>query len=139
MEDMVAEEEDLGSAVGIWGDSGGGMYSVGEAKETMKAGSPGEWSAGKKRGQATLLGKKTELVRLLIQEPSLHICARKRGSEIHNLRKIQRDYLPRPQGLTAAGDAGARANVAFGPFIDGQCFFSGTGVPPVRKADSQGR
>ena len=27
------------------------------------------------------------------------------------------------QGFASAGDAGARANVAFGPFIDGQCFW----------------
>ena len=38
------------------------------------------------------------------------------------------------------GDAGARTNVVFGPFIDRQCFLpSGTGVSPVRKVDSQSR
>ncbi len=69
-----------------------------------------------------------------VKSERVRICARKRGSEIHNLRKFQRNYLTRPQGLTHAGDAGTRANVVFGPFIVGQCFLpSGMGILPVRE------
>ena len=70
--------------------------------------------------QEMLLGRLRPRVLGRLQD--LLSCARNRGSEIHNLRKILRNYLTRPQGLTASGCAGARANVVIRPFIVGQCF-----------------
>jgi len=60
---------------------------------------------------------------------NLLICARNHGLEIRKFKLSNNFYLSLGQGFTPAGDADARANVVFGPFIDRQCFW-GPGRKP---------